>query len=175
MTTISTIAAVLALGGSVSQSVPAPSAKIDFEATQMFAGGYARAVVTLTFADGLHGYQNPPSEDYQIPVQLQTLEGTGKVLMVKYPEGEPHVMGGETKASMTYGGTVRFPVLIELPKKVGKVEVGIRVRYQQCDESACYPPGRIDVKQTLTLSSQPNWANQVARRGVRDAMRARVR
>ncbi|HTQ10393.1 MAG TPA: hypothetical protein VMI31_10005, partial [Fimbriimonadaceae bacterium] len=50
------------------------------------AGSTVKGIVEVTFADGMHGYQNPPTEDYMIPVKL-TVDTKGFSLKPTYPKG----------------------------------------------------------------------------------------
>ena len=130
----------IALGFAFAQS-EAPNATLTIPEQPMVAGSIVRAVVELQFAPGLHAYQNPPSLEYQIPVTVSS--STANLLLVRYPAGEPAAIGGDPKPSMTYAGDVRIPVLVRLPRKAGEQAVKVSVRYQQCNDSSCFPPGTV--------------------------------
>jgi DsbC/DsbD-like thiol-disulfide interchange protein len=106
-------------------------------------GEKIKARVEVTFADGLHGYQNPPSGEYQIPVTL-SLETKGiKLDPVKYPKGEMLSIGGDPTPAAVYQGKIKIPVVITLPKKAGTAELKFTFSYQQCNDNSCFPPAKV--------------------------------
>lgn len=107
------------------------------------AGTKVKATVEVTFGEGLHGYQNPPSGEYQIPVSL-TLDTKGiKLSPVKYPKGTMMSIGGDPTPAAVYEGTIKIPVEILLPAKVGATELKFTFSYQQCNDNACFPPSKV--------------------------------
>jgi uncharacterized protein len=132
-----------------------PRAELRLEKPSVRAGETVRGVVVVTFAPGLHGYQNPPSLDYQIPVKVEAEKGT-TLLKAKYPTGIPFRMQGETEDSLVYEGTIEIPIEIKAPANGGKAKVELVVRYQQCDDSSCFPPGTLRITGELTVQqTQP--------------------
>jgi len=123
------------------------------------AGSRLQLTVTITFADGLHGYQNPPSEDWMIPVKV-SLSGLGvKVNRITYPKGESLVVGGLDTPAMVYGGKTDIQVEFTLPNTVGPRRIPVRVEYQQCDDQNCYAPnsltGELAVEVTAPAGATP--------------------
>lgn len=118
----------------------APEISVKLNQATGVAGGPVRGTATITFAPGLHGYQNPPSQDYQIPVSVSVGEETFRPVKIKYPVGEEHKVGGENEASRTYSGTVSIPFVLKSPSKPGKHTISVKVRYQQCTDSMCFAP-----------------------------------
>lgn len=156
---ITTLTALLA----TAQLAEAPKAKLTLPETEVVAGSLVKGTVSLTFAPGLHGYQNPPSEDYMIPVEIKSVEGATK-LSVRYPAGHPAAVGGELDPVMTYSGTVEIPVLVRIPEVKGSYEFKIAVGYQQCNDQACYPPGTVSVTGAVNVTPKPESWNSVKRR-----------
>lgn len=114
-------------------------------------GAKVRAVVEITFAEGLHAYQNPSQEDYQIPTKVE-LGSKGFVLAKpQYPKGVMRAIGGDPKETAVYEGTVRVPIVLTAPKKGGTAEVRIVVSYQQCNESACFPPATVAASAKIAI------------------------
>lgn len=106
-------------------------------------GAKVQGTVEVTFSDGLHGYQNPPTDSYQIPVKV-TVDTKGFVLAkLVYPKGIMKAIGGDTKASAVYEGTVKIPITVTVPAKAGASEVKVTVSYQQCNDQACFPPDKV--------------------------------
>ncbi len=156
---LTTILTAMTLG---SQAEP-PVVSLKLSTQNAPAGSLVKGQVTMVFAAGLHGYQNPPTLEYQIPVTISAAEGTS-LIHVKYPAGEPATMAGETSPSMTYHGTVTFPVAFRAPRKVGPAGVEVKVRYQQCDDSSCFPPGTLSAKAQFTVDPIPAGLNSVSLR-----------
>lgn len=126
-----------------------PVVKLAFAAKSGPAGSKLKGTLTVTFAEGLHGYQNPPLSEYQIPVKVAG-EDKGIVLKVAYPKGQVKGVAGEQAA--VYEGTIKIPIEITLPKKVGAFKPKLSLSYQQCTESACYPPGKVLVEGSITVT-----------------------
>lgn len=128
---------------------PAPQVSLVLEKTSGAAGIPVRGTVTVEFAQGLHGYQNPPSQDYQIPVSVSG--GNIKVSGIDYPIGEPHLVGGETTESFTYSGNIQIPVVVWPSGKDGVQSLEVKIRYQQCNETMCFPPSTAVAKANFTI------------------------
>lgn len=132
-----------------------PSVKIVLNETFGIVGAPISGKAIITFASGLHAYQNPPSQDYQIPVVISSGDETIKVVKLKYPNGEAHAVGGETEASFTYSGQIEVPFLIRAEGKPGESTIKIKVRYQQCTDSMCFPPKSVTESAKITLAARP--------------------
>ncbi len=102
-------------------------------------GSMVKGTVEVTFAEGLHGYQNPPIDKFQIPVSI-TADTKGFSLKVAYPKGVMKAIGGDPKPTGVYEGEVKFPITVTVPKTGGQSSVKITVHYQQCNDQTCYPP-----------------------------------
>jgi hypothetical protein len=132
-----------------------PTVKIVLDHPTGVVGAPISGRAIITFASGLHAYQNPPSQDYQIPVVVSTGDETLKIVKLRYPDGESHAVGGETDEALTYSGQIEVPFLIRATGKPGTKPVAIKVRYQQCNDSTCFPPKTITESAKLTLSAKP--------------------
>ncbi len=99
-------------------------------------------VATVTFGDGLHAYQNPPTQSYQIPVKLELVGPKGK-LSAKYPAGTLGSVGGDPTPSRLYEGKVSIPFSVKLSKPMHAGEIKLRLSYQQCTEQSCFPPSSV--------------------------------
>lgn len=108
------------------------------------------ATVKVHFAEGLHGYQNPPSADYLIPVSITSTNKEVKIKSVKYPKGVVRTLSGEKVA--VYEGDISIPVTLNISGAKGKRTITLTVNYQQCHENGCFPPGTSRVSQTITLN-----------------------
>jgi DsbC/DsbD-like thiol-disulfide interchange protein len=123
---------------------PEPTLVVSPIAKQVAAGSKITVTLTVTFAEGFHGYQNPPAGEYEIPVTVKVDGKEIKVIKIAYPAGVDATIGGMDKPTKAYEGTVKFPVTIQLPTKPGTKEVKFRVSYQQCDATSCFPPAEVN-------------------------------
>lgn len=129
-----------------------PQVEIKLATTKAKAGSEVKAMVVITFAPGLHGYQNPPSADYQIPVTVKGEAGT-VLSSVKYPSGHEEEVGGET--ARVYSGRTEVAVVVKAPSKPGPAKVSVAVDYQQCDAQNCFAPGTSRASASLTIEAAP--------------------
>lgn len=143
---------------------PDPQVQMSLDQSSYFAGGYVTGKVMITFADGFHAYQNPPSKDYQIPV---VLDSDGSALaFVNYPAGKSMVIGGEVEPSLSYSGATVIPFIVKLSDKPGKQTIALSISYQQCNDQACFPPGRQALSQEIEVSptTATSWARSLGLR-----------
>ena len=123
-----------------------PTAELILEAAGASVGDKIAGTVVLTFAPGLHAYQNPPSIDYLIPVSV-----AGESLYsVDYPKGTMEMAGGVMAAS--YSGTVRIPVVFDAAVAAGPLDLKLTIHYQQCDKDACFLPADLIVLASLNVA-----------------------
>lgn len=115
-------------------------------------GARLKGKILVTFSPGWHGYQNPPTRDYEIPLKIET-KSKGVALKVQYPKGEMKDFAGEKTAM--YEGTVELPFTLTLPKTPGAVSVKFDVSYQQCNEATCLPPESLSVTEKVTVKKAP--------------------
>ncbi|HWD39646.1 MAG TPA: protein-disulfide reductase DsbD domain-containing protein [Fimbriimonas sp.] len=111
-----------------------------------------KVTVKLKFADGLHGYQNPPSDQYEQPVTVKLKSGPVKLVSVAYPKGKDMKMAGADKPTKVYSGDVSIPVTLKTSAKSGTVVLS--VNYQQCTMAACFPPSAVDAKVDLKVGKK---------------------
>jgi DsbC/DsbD-like thiol-disulfide interchange protein len=111
-----------------------------------------KGLVTIVFAEGLHGYQNPPTMDYQIPVTVQS-DSKGNAIKPVYPKGTIKEFAGEKSA--VYEGTVEIPFTFAAPKKAGTSILTLKVGYQQCNDSGCFPPAFKTISLNVIVKTAP--------------------
>ncbi|MBX3119087.1 MAG: hypothetical protein KF784_08485 [Fimbriimonadaceae bacterium] len=135
------VAASLFVFAQVGTNIPTAKATMDAKTTK--AGAVAKGKVVLTFAEGWHGYQNPPMGEYEIPVKVESATKDVKI-KVTYPKGIVKDLMGATTA--VYEGSVDIPFEFTTSKKPGDYKVKIKISYQQCNDSSCLPPGSITLE-----------------------------
>lgn len=138
----------LALG----QSVPKPELSLSLPTEPVAPGANFEATLVFTLDPGFHAYQNPPSDPSNIPLSVEA--GAGTTLRgARYPKGVAKPFPGfETPLAM-YEGTVRVPVTLTAPSAPGKHTAELKVRYQICDDSNCWPPATGTVQAQYTVAS----------------------
>ena len=147
-----TLAATFLATAAFAQLDTAPTAKLQFDKAPIQAGKPFTATLIVTFAEGLHGYQNPPSNPDLIPVEVKTGDKTFTVVKVAYPKGTPMPMPGEPKPLAVYSGTVKIPVTLKAPTKLGKTSLKLVFAYQQCNDKACFPPSKVNVEASVNVA-----------------------
>ncbi len=140
--------ALLLAGLANAQEVPP---QISVKVSAAAAGKPLAVTVSIQFEEGLHGYQNPPSDPFENPIKISVTDKRFKLLKVTYPKGVSMTQEGSTKSSLVYMGKVDFPVQIELPKKPGKYTIPLNIAFQQCSDRTCYPPSSASVKVQVTI------------------------
>jgi hypothetical protein len=97
---------------------------------------------------GFHVNSNTPAEDYLIPLKLVWNPGGGLIGGdVTYPKPAMEKYTFDDKPISVFTGDfqllVHFQVAPDAPAGPG-VKVG-KLRYQACDDKACYPPKTVEV------------------------------
>lgn len=138
---------VIALATIAALSLAGPKVTVKWDKKALIAGSKITGTVRVEFEPGMHGYQNPPLKEYQIPIKLSTAKAF--LLTAKYPKGEVKVFNGEEAA--VYAGVIEIPITITLPKKVGTHKLSLTLDFQECNDSTCYPPGSLVVEQSLKV------------------------
>jgi hypothetical protein len=131
---------------------PPPVVSLSKLPASIAAGHTFKATLTVKFADGLHGYQNPPSTEYDIPVSVKLSSGPAKLVKVIYPKGVNMTVTGETKPVSVYTGTVTIGLVLKSGTASGPIVFD--VNYQECNDTSCFPPDTIKVKSQLTVHSK---------------------
>lgn len=127
-----------------------PTVKLKLPAS-VKPGILAKGEAEISFASGLHAYQNPPSQEYQIPLTLKTTTKGFETVTVRYPAGTDFLMAGESEPSKVYEGTIRVPFDLRAPKKAGTYEIQVKIDLQQCDAQSCFPPETVTAKAKLKV------------------------
>jgi len=152
LTRVSIVTALVALASAAfSQGSTAPVASLKIVSPTVVVNKTVQAVITLTFADGLHGYQNPASDPTLIPVSVSISDKAFHLLKVDYPKGRPTKVEGEPKPVSVYEGTIKIPVTLQAPAKPGKITLNLKVEYQQCNAQTCFPPSSLNTTATVNV------------------------
>ena len=143
---------VAAVCGMASAQGPRATATLTIDKPSASAGGTITGHVSVTFPTGYHAYQNPPTDEFQIPVKVQLSKASKfKLVKVAYPKGVPMKVAGDAKPSAVYTDTVSIPVTFKAPAKPGAATITLNFSYQQCNDSSCLPPDNFDLVAKLTV------------------------
>ncbi len=133
-----------------------------FSADKAQRGRTIQAAVVLDIPQGFHVVSNRPLDKYALPtvVRVEAPDGI-RVGPVTYPRGLTRRFNFANQLSVYEGRTVmRFNVTVPANYGTGMTQVRVRVRYQSCDDNACYPPVTRDVQMPLAVVG----ANEPVRR-----------
>lgn len=110
------------------------------------------AVVELRFRvdEGFHVNSHTPKDELLIPTVLKLNIADGvKVLDQNYPKGLPFRLAvGDGETLDVYQGEFRVQLRVVLPKGQSTLTGGLR--YQACDNAACFPPKTLPVNIVMT-------------------------
>jgi Thiol:disulfide interchange protein DsbD, N-terminal len=112
-------------------------------------GGVGSAELTFRVGDGFHVNSNQPTEEYLIPTELKLDAPTDIVIgRVTYPPGQMRSFPFAPKQKLSvYTGEFRLSVVVRPLSSVLPAEYAVHgtLKYQACDNAACYPPKRLPV------------------------------
>ncbi|MEX2244453.1 MAG: cytochrome c biogenesis protein CcdA [Fimbriimonadaceae bacterium] len=128
-----------------------PAVSLSLSKATVAPGEDVKGTITVTFAPGLHAFQNPIDDPNLIPVAIKAGEGT-TLKPVAYPKGHMAMFAG-TEVPL-YSGTVKFPVVVTAPNAPGKATVNLGFYFQQCNDSTCFRPTTINVSADLTVKAE---------------------
>lgn len=110
-----------------------------------------KSPVAFTFRveKGYHINSNTPSAEELIPTQLHfTLPGEIVIGKVQYPPGEMRSFPFDpTQKLSVYSGDVVIHAMVIAPAQAqpGPLTVHGELKYQACDNNACYPPKKLPI------------------------------
>src|SRR5512142_2997454 len=101
-------AALILLGVWAVATAQTPQVTVQFSLSQKaaVAGSKVKGIVKVSFPAGLHGYQNPPSKDYMIPLVVKANAKDPKLASVAYPKGVARKPAGGKGEARVYEGTI---------------------------------------------------------------------
>jgi len=107
-------------------------------------------VVELRFRvdPGYHINSHSPMDDLLIPTTLKFVPGAVKVEGTEYPQGEIIKLTGNGEGLDVYQGEFKVQMRLVAPR--GFSTMTGTVRYQACDNSACFPPKTLAVRVAVT-------------------------
>lgn len=116
-------------------------------------GGSAEVKVNLGIVDPYHVHSNPATLKSLIATTLTVTPPSGiKADAPVYPQGKMMKFSFDDQQLSVYAGKAEIGVRVHADAKqaAGTVNLPAKLRYQACDDTACYPPKTIDV--TIPIS-----------------------
>ncbi len=115
--------------------------------------------ITFNVAGGYHINSNHPKSDYLIPTALK-VEATTDIVIGKttYPDGHDMSFAFSPDEKLNvYTGNFIVDVLVRPLRSVqpGKYIVRGTLKYQACDNKACYPPKNLPVSFDVKIAKAP--------------------
>ena len=133
-------------------------------ATPLVRGQTVRAAVALEVEAALHVNANPPTFDYLIPVTLE-IEGPAGVSLAGtfYPDAEQVEFPYADEPLAVYEGTViiGMELVIAADAPLGSQHLELSVRYQACNDRACFAPTKATLTLPVTVATEGTDAEQV--------------
>jgi DsbC/DsbD-like thiol-disulfide interchange protein len=112
---------------------------------------------TFHVKSGYHINSNQPSAPELIPTQLHfTLPGEIVIAKVQYPAGQLVSFPFDpTQKLSVYSGDVTIRAIVIAPQGAspGALTVHGELKYQACDNNACYPPKKLPVEFDVKVAS----------------------
>ncbi len=143
--------AALVLDEVLGLSEPAPTASVHAEepgldvAAWLDAPAYRpyqklRLHLALRVAPGLHVYASPtPAGFTPLTVEIAPRAGLS-VWPLAAPTPQPFQVAGLDETFLVHEGTFRVSLPFSIDMAAGAVTLDVRVRYQACSATECYPP-----------------------------------
>jgi hypothetical protein len=98
---------------------------------------------------GFHINSHKPKDELLIPTELKIDAGSFRIANQQYPPGSHfHLQVGSGEDLDVYQGEFRVALRIEAPR--GDTTLNGSLRYQACDNAACFPPRTLPVKIAVT-------------------------
>lgn len=117
-------------------------------------GAVARASVVMDIPPGLHVQSNKPLDKFLIATKLDVETPAGmKVGPITYPRALMRKLKFSKGLVAVYEGkaTIRFNVTVPAAYSGGSGEIKGKLRFQACDDDACFPPVTREVKMWLNV------------------------
>ncbi len=119
------------------------------------------ATVPLTFrvASGYHINSNRPKSEFLIPTALKVDAATDIVIgKIAYPDGQDMSFAFDPDEKLNvYTGDFKVDVQVRPLRSVtaGKYIVRGTLKYQACDNAACYPPKQLPISFDVKIAKAP--------------------
>lgn len=132
------------------ESKPKPYIAYAAEPQYVPAGKSAALELHFRVRDGFHVNSHTPKSSYLLPTNLEFTSSTGvKAAPIEYPPGKSYSFSFEPDEKLdVYSGA--FNVKLPVVATAGEHRLAGTLKYQACDQVACYPPGTLAVEVLFT-------------------------
>jgi DsbC/DsbD-like thiol-disulfide interchange protein len=130
-------------------------------------GSSFRAAIVMEIPEGIHVNSNKPLGKYAIPTSIKIDSPDGlSVTPVSFPAGTVRTFdfgGGQTERLAVYEGRaiMRFNVNVAPDAPIGVARVRVKVRFQSCSDSVCYPPATRDLSLAIAIVDANRPVNRI--------------
>lgn len=117
-------------------------------------GRTVKANVVMEIPHGLHVQSNKPLDKFLIATKLDVETPTGiKAGVVSYPRALMRSLKFSKNKVAVYEGrtSIRFPLTVQQDYAGGAAEIRGKLRFQACNDEACFPPVTREVKMWLNV------------------------
>lgn len=97
---------------------------------------------------GFHINSHHPKDELLIATALKLDAGSIRILDERYPAGAPFLLTNSTSPLDVYQNEFRIALRVTAPR--GASQLTGTLRYQACDNAACFPPRELPVRIALT-------------------------
>jgi thiol:disulfide interchange protein len=159
---LSLVASLIALwwGGVVTDAQRGP-ARADVQAlverTPAAGGSTVHAALRVHLPEGYHTNSNKPRDPSLIPITLTFASPPPGIAIteVVFPEAKDFIQRGAPEPLRVFDGdfTIGVAIAVAPDAPAGTVELSAALRYQACDEVACYIPVRVPATWSLTVAA----------------------
>jgi len=126
------------------------------ETIQARPGQTIEVPVTVEVLRGFHVNADKPTFEYLIPTKLQWESKEWKLSGITYPPSRKKSFSfAPEKPLDIYEGTLQIKSKFTVPRTaaVEKTKLKGSLRYQACDDSACYPPATLPVEVPVEIGA----------------------
>lgn len=127
------------------------------ETTSVAPGSVAKVALFVKLPQEFHVQSDKPRDPSLIPTVLSFEPPPGiTVGPITYPKATDLKQEGEKEPLAVFGNEFTINAQLTVGKDVaaGDLVIPGRLRYQACDETACYPPARAEAQWTLTVTAK---------------------
>jgi len=156
-------AVIVLLGALMSAQTSTPtSSRVTADPIQPLTvkqGGSTPITFTFHIENGYHVNSNKPAAPELIPTQIRfTLPGDLVIARLQYPAGQLISFPFDPSEKLSvYSGDVKIKGLVVAPVHAGTGPYTVHgeLKYQACDDNACYPPKKLPVDFNVTVAAAP--------------------
>ena len=121
-------------------------------------GSAFQAAIVMEIPEGLHVNANRPLGKYAVPTTVKVEAPPGiRVSPISYPRAMVRSFrfseSGPAERLAVYQGraVMRFNITVPAGFETGVTNIRVRVNYQSCSETVCYPPAKQELMQPSAI------------------------